>query len=413
MRKIIQDKKAENDVSLIFSIVITVVAISLALLLIPSYKKSNSFICKATSFFKELGIKQPDYCKQDLNSQKIEYKSLELSKFSDGSRETLLKFQKKETKNISFTVPYNIIIQFASIILTPDEERNMVINAIKNDGTLLTGMGSFFMRTTKQDLFVNLSKGSEVTSFRIFLSCKKPSKINIALNNKVIFSDRRIKIRVVLLNKSVLKDINNQLNSCNSKWCRVTFTILSDIPNISVRTIVNYMPPLDTSKISIPNNISKIRTDNSLKLNITAYLRRELNSSSLSCENNYCNLTVPITAEYINLIVKNASLKIKYYDFKEELSRTVQDCWENSNFGQLDKSSLCKEIVIPRDYKFKNPLTEKSFADFLKAHNLCSLISDKKFNCGDSNDIIFENNFSEPTNVLVKYDGYLRKVIIS
>ncbi|NIA04287.1 MAG: hypothetical protein GWP09_02965 [Nitrospiraceae bacterium] len=334
----------------------------------------------------------------------MNYKHDTLSNFNSGPEKEVI-FLGYITKNVSFTLPFNSVVNSASFIVKGTSNSIMKLNRSSGEP-----FASDFidMSSGPKEFYVFLPNNSRVIRFFFMVHIEKPSVLNVTLLNGKTFSFDKITLKGVLLNTT---KINDFLSKCNQPECKVNFSISSDADKILLDKI-NGEYFSSRPNVSFPKNVSYKNISAGIFVNVTNFSRQMLVSDNIKCEDNYCNISIPLTANNTKISVSNLTVDYDYYDFKEDLFDAIVSCWRDSDYGQSDNSKLCSELTIPSSYKFKNPLTEASFARYLKKTLSCGIIADSAFGCGSEKDILFKRNFSSPTNVLVKYDGYLNEVVV-
>ncbi|GEM_PF-4706796 len=398
------NNKGETSIALIFSIVITVIAIVLAILLIPTHNQENTFACKLYDQLSYFGVKPPLKCVKSLDAEGIKYSPLSITTFQDGNSEELLKFGPfNEEENISFQVPANSIISSATLSIIPGSKSIKWLFKNVHGHSVKVVQESFDNNVT---LKLVVPYQSEITKFYILINLNETAPLTILINNKTTFNSVKEKRIGVVLNTT----LSNQELMCGSENCSENVSIKTKSKGLRIEKIsVVFIPRLNS--IDTDDDIKMVRKNNQIILNFTNFAIKQLKlAKGEDCENNYCTINIPITSQNITLLAKNLSIVGKFYNVEEDLLLEVKKCLIYSQ--DLSNTRICAQLSIPKSYKFKNNLTEKDFISFVKKKGYCGLINDEKYGCGKGTNILFKENITSPTNVLIKYDNYLDKVVI-
>ncbi len=227
------------------------------------------------------------------------------------------------------------------------------------------------------------------------------------------FSKESISKEIIKLNTS---KINDFLNSCSESDCKINFTINSTSGRARIDSIiVKYYLPAKNINIGIYNESFDIkelnRTRSHKVINFKSALNNSLNRPDLFCLGN-CKIRINVSAENAELLIGNINVRYKYYDLKADLLDKIIDCWNRGDRGKKKESFICEQFSIPKDYKFREPIDEKAISDMLKERKWCHIIQNSDFGCGTENNIQFNSPIKFRTNIMVRYDGKKRSVIV-
>ena len=128
----------------------------------------------------------------------------------------------------------------------------------------------------------------------------------------------------------------------------------------------------------------------------------------LRADQSYCKPVVP-------------PIDIEIITEKDELNLTLVGkavaCWKKSEYGKYSKNHLCYELTIGENIKQPIKLTEENITQILINENMCEILpnNDTDLICGDEDKIDWRlgNKTYPEQNILIEYDAFERKIIIS
>ncbi|MFH0876106.1 MAG: hypothetical protein V1859_09290 [archaeon] len=218
------------------------------------------------------------------------------------------------------------------------------------------------------------------------------------------------------------KEFNDAMqNSCRGQPC--VLTIVSDEGTILLNRlkIEYYSDPSSPIILNINGNpitLSQLRYDNPvIELDFT----NELTSAMQSCNRNLkdCQVLIELKAtQDVSIAISDINVSYEYYMLEDELFEKILSCYKDSNLGASKKNFLCEEFVVPTNYIYNYPITEKTITDMLIDKNLCHLISNNLVNgiaaaCGDYDSILFTQDIYNTRNILIEYNGESGQVVVS
>ncbi|MBN1502439.1 hypothetical protein JW930_02765 [Candidatus Woesearchaeota archaeon] len=209
------------------------------------------------------------------------------------------------------------------------------------------------------------------------------------------------------------EQLRQLMQSCAGTECPIT--IVSDQGIIILdRLRIRYLQ--DPQLVSIRVASQEIDVSGQLSYSnpeVEIDVKEELQLVLESCPQNqkYCTIDIAAQGAQEGFLGFEIEVEYDYYDLEQDLIFDIIDCWRQSNEGRSDNNFLCKEIFVPEKYGFNYPITEQIVTNMFISHNLCHIISNNDFNCGDQDNIEFAQNIYNVRNILIEYKD--RQVVVS
>ncbi|MBW2971147.1 hypothetical protein KY320_03230 [Candidatus Woesearchaeota archaeon] len=206
-------------------------------------------------------------------------------------------------------------------------------------------------------------------------------------------------------------------SNCDQDTCKIPITITSATQGVVWidKLRVSYTQPMSGVKVDLEGHplvtIPSLTHQSTLQpIDFTEELKKKL----VSCTTPSCEFSLDFTANTIGtILLSQLDIQYSYYPIEEQLLTAILDCWILSGYGKSTQNHLCKELVIPQEYRFAEPITEKSISDEFIERNICHLIENVDNNCGHKDNFRLAKEINTPQNILVEYKADSSQIVVS
>ena len=179
--------------------------------------------------------------------------------------------------------------------------------------------------------------------------------------------------------------------------------------------LINYVVPADNVRAGLKGestDVGNVGENGGAYLNLTDELNKYINSS---CNTKQCIIPLELIVQNYRSLLKVGELHVEYevYKMEESLLNEILKCWDKVERGKKKKDIMCKEFIVPSDYKFVSPITEGQLAAILKNRNLCHVLPDSSHGCGSEDSLELTKNINSHTNILIEYISERRSIVVS
>ncbi|MEM2121357.1 MAG: hypothetical protein QXU20_01720 [Candidatus Woesearchaeota archaeon] len=113
------------------------------------------------------------------------------------------------------------------------------------------------------------------------------------------------------------------------------------------------------------------------------------------------------------LVIKNPKLIYEDCMLEKQLVANIINCWQETKQGTYSKDIICLQLVVPK-FCDDEKTSESSITRMLKEQELCHIIGNKDYGCGEEDNIDYELNvITSRTNIMLEYKADDKKIIVS
>jgi hypothetical protein len=144
----------------------------------------------------------------------------------------------------------------------------------------------------------------------------------------------------------------------------------------------------------------------------TGNIASGIKSCLSKCVSFPCAVGIEIESAEGSLSAFSLSIEQKECVLNDEIASNIAACWEKANFGMSKEKMICKALIIRKCTS--SAVNESTVTETLKEKGVCAIIGNSDYNCGESDNILWQGStFGQENTVMIEYSPESKAIIVS